>query len=108
MSKKYKLKPYICHEGEQEEYAILVFAKTWKEARKIGWRAFEAHDEYIYFKTELLRDAEYIYEQADQKLFAEGVSHVADPVSCDTCYQWGRRKYTKVGNKTICDYCNDE
>ena len=88
------LKPYMYfsrHEGQQEA-AVLIFAHTAKEAKKVAWK--EIGDLFVYDYTDigirLLRNSDYLFDNADPKLVASDTPHAIDsPKGCEQCELWG-------------------
>ena len=104
MSKE--LKPYMGYSiglGASEG-AILIFAFTAKEAKKIGYRASILTDEYIDFAVRLMRNSPYLFKDADQEKLKSGMPHVIDnPTSCRHCESWG----SEIGDDGLCQDCRE-
>lgn len=91
---KTKLKPYIASGGLPEEGALLVFAHTSKEAKKISYQAimrFDMYCEYTDVRIKLLNGREFLYKYADQELLYKNKPHyTSDIPACKQCGYWGR------------------
>ena len=88
------IKPYMVYEGNPEEGALLVFANTAREAKKIGYQAVRCWNdeaEFINIRVKkLTREIEYLYSLADQISLEENIPHVNDtPPCCIDCETWG-------------------
>jgi len=82
------LHPYVVHDGEPQEVAVLVFAHTAQEARKVGFDALTGFDcsEWIDVRAKRLRKHEgYLmgFRQSDEPHCIESM-----PV-CPRCEKWG-------------------
>lgn len=100
---KTKLKPYLGHDGNQSELAVLVFAHSSKEAKPLAYAGLcNFHNvEYIDVRVKLYRD-KWMYAHAAQKALLNNNPHVIEsPVSCEGCYMWG------IGwdDNGVCDWC---
>ena len=82
------LNPYMAHCGEPGEGALLVFARTARDARKLAYPEISGPFDcgYIDVRAELLRDhREYL-----MGLATEPGPHVLDnPPCCPVCERWG-------------------
>ena len=100
------MKPYMAYsrEGGSREGACLVFAHTVKEAKKEAWADVHLYftDEYTDMAITLIKDAEYLFEQADPEKLATDVPHVIfAPLSCSACELWGN----KLNDEGLCENC---
>lgn len=98
-----QLKPYMIHAGEAHEAAVLVFAPTAKEARKVGWKwslvVDEIAEQYIDLRAKAL-DASDAYLMS---LRTSDEPHVIDsPPSCDRCHLWG-----EPIERGLCESCRE-
>lgn len=103
------LKPYMCFERDMcYECAILVFAHTARQARMLAYpwlSEFNGYCEWTDARAKLMRNADYIFEQADQAKLAAGEPHViSNPKSCPACEHWGM----PLNENGICENCADE
>lgn len=88
-----------------EEGALLIFAHSVKEAKKIGrpiimdW--FDA--EFIDARVRWLRDCPHLFDSdADQEKLLADIAHVVEsPKTCKRCEQWGN----PIGEDGICEEC---
>ena len=83
------MRPYIAFSryGGAPEGAILVFAYTAKEARRLAWQSGECLnvDEWIDLAVRWKRDKS-IYALADQEKLQAGLPHIiSDPAGCASC-----------------------
>jgi hypothetical protein len=91
-----------------EEGAILIFAHSVKEARKVGWNMMgcELTDEYIDFAATIIRKSPWLREEANALKLANDEAHVIDdPRSCDECGMWG---IYQIGEDGLCEECRDD
>jgi hypothetical protein len=88
-----------------EEGAVLIFAHSVREARRVGWNSFgsELTDEYIDFAATRIRKSPWLNEEADGLKFANDEPHVIDnPDCCMECGQWGQ---SPIGLDHLCEEC---
>jgi len=87
------LKPYMGFVDDPSEGAVLIFAHTAKEAKRLFWdehRGDVAGDEFIEIRVNLLRKKDWLFLDADQDKLKAGVPHtVISPRSCECCGSWG-------------------
>lgn len=100
------LHPYMGYAGEPSEGAVLVFAHTAREARKVaydcvvGWCDCEFIDVRC---TRLRDDPEYLLTLAHPAKLESDTPHcVDDPPSCDACEMWGGRP---IPERNCCTNC---
>jgi len=108
------LKAYIGYsrEGGSVEGAVLVFAHTVKEAKKIGWGTLAElfTDEYTDMAMDLIREKiDYLSEKNNQKWSIEKIKQdiphvVNDPVCCKSCETWGYN----LDEEGYCEDCAEE
>ena len=100
-----KLKPYMGHDGDANSWAILIFASTAKEAKKVFFfNNPSAENHYLDLRVKWQKDRPHLLEQADPDKLAAGISHIVDsPICCKTCEQWGPPL-----TDNICDDCREE
>jgi hypothetical protein len=106
-----KLKPYMVYSREAGpcEGAFLVFAHKAREAKRIGYYAMSGMitDEYIDAAVNLLKNSEFLYEQANQEKLSLNIPHVIEnPVCCKGCNLWGY-ELNKEGYCQDCEAPND-
>lgn len=92
--------PYVAFAGEPCEGAVLVFAETYREAKKLGWEGTRGWiaDEYTDVRVRRLRDHE-----AYLLTLWDGVHPIVDdPPTCPVCENWGA-PLNADGNG--CEYC---
>lgn len=86
------------------ECAILIFAKTSKEARKIGWVVMKSLHKTPWpdmAVRRLNKNLEYLYGDADQDKLIEDIPHVVvDMRVCPSCELFGEEY-----NDDHCGYC---
>jgi hypothetical protein len=105
-----KLKPYMgCYQDEPHEGAILIFAHTAKEAKKVGWNEpswiRDAVDSYLDFRVTLIKNAPSIFKDGVQEKLLLNIPHVNEsPASCKECGLWGM----ELNLKALCDSCEDD
>lgn len=96
------MRAYVVHDGEPCESAVLVFANTAKEARRIGYPALQSlwDCEWIHVRADWIRDDEHL-----QAIREEDVPHVVDnPPCCVGCNLWGLR----MNSDGECESCAEE
>ena len=98
-----KLHPYVCWCGESpREAAVLAFARTAKEARKLAYHDPDLGpcEEWIDMRARRLRtDVDYL-----MSLCKRDEPHTILPPVCPTCEMWGRRP---MEGGVMCGYCAD-
>lgn len=94
------------HEG-----AILIFAKTAKEARKIGWHEMKMLHDTSWVDMAVRRQRKnltYLYGDGDFIKLKDDVPHVVvDMRVCPSCELWGEDGGEPDENGQ-CGYCRDE
>jgi hypothetical protein len=100
------LKPYMGSAGEPEEGAVLIFATSQREAKKIFWQTCQgdvAGDDYLCVRVTRLRDKDWLITDANQAFLLGGKPHVVvSPKSCKCCGCWGHEPIEDSG---LCDTC---
>ena len=104
-----KLKPYMIYSAGAgpEEGAMLVFAHSVREARKIGWQqgGNDLTSEYIDLAANILRDCPWLYVEADQIKLLNDEPHLVWNIRfCEYCGQWGQ---SEIGEDGLCEECRD-
>lgn len=85
-----------------EEGAMLIFAHTAREARKIGYRYWWEY-EYIDFAVRRMRNCDWLYQEANILKLACDEPHAIDnPKSCSHCETWGGSPILEDG---LCQNC---
>jgi hypothetical protein len=107
---KGKLKPYMVYSEDagSSDGASLVFARTVREARVIGWRELNGlyTDDYLDFNARLIKDSEYLFDEADKEKLQKNEPHVIEtPRGCERCEMWGMGK---INDEGLCENCADE
>jgi hypothetical protein len=110
---KPSLRPYMAYSRRLESHdggAVLVFAHSVREAKKVVWNQSGIIDEitgndFTDLAVRYLRNSEYLYEEADQAKLVAGIPHVVDdPTYCKNCELWG---VGPLGENGICKDCED-
>lgn len=81
------MRAYMAHDGEPHDCAILVFARTAREAKRLCYSTLVSFTdcEYTDIRVEWIRNDEHV-----QTLKREDKPHVIDdPDVCDQCMLWG-------------------
>lgn len=105
-----KLKPYMgCYRDEPQEGAILIFAHTAKEAKKVGWSEpswiRDSIDSFLDFRVTLIKNNPDILKDGNHEKLSNNIPHVNDsPTSCKGCGLWGK----VLNEKGLCDICTDD
>jgi hypothetical protein len=104
-----KLNMYMGYSREMGpgEGAVLIFAHTAREARKIAWAGFVFLDtDYLDFAVNRLWNKDWLYEEADQDKLDADTPHVIDsPKGCESCWHWG---HEPIGDDDLCNSCRHE
>ena len=90
------------------EGASLVFAKTVREAKVIGWKVLNGFftDDYLDFRARLIKGSEHLFEEADREKLERNEPHVIEaPKGCERCEMWGMGK---INDEGLCENCADE
>lgn len=101
-----KLKPYMGYSrgGGSEEGAVLIFAHTAREAKKLAFEELKGwcdDQEWIDVAVKRLK-GEWLYAETDQEKLKNNIPHVIDsPTGCRRCELWG----VKLNEKGICEDC---
>ena len=97
------LRPYMCWAGDPEEGAVLAWAHTGQEARKLAYPAIADWTDSGFFdvRARLMKNhPEYL-----QTLSLQDVPHVNDnPPCCSVCDLWGNPPHPSM---TGCMHCGD-
>ena len=71
----------------------MIFAHTAREAKKVGFNGIGADisgDEFIDFGVLLIKDADWLWQEADEEKLLNDIPHVIDdPTVCKGCEVWG-------------------
>lgn len=99
------LKAYSFYDGEPFDGAVLVFAHSFQEGNKIGYRTVRSWTDCDFIDVKgrrIWRDAWLKEHAADQKKLAAGEPHVIDnPPSCKGCELW----FDELEDSGYCDTC---
>lgn len=102
------LKAYSFHDGEPIDGAVLVFAHSFREAKKIAYRSIQswAGCDFTDVKGFHFRnDAWLKANAADQKKLAADEPHVIDnPPTCKGCELW----HDELEESGYCESCAEE
>lgn len=81
------INPYMVFDGDPAEGAALVFAKTAREARKLGFNALREWFDSEWINVRARRQRE--YQDYLMELYDDGRAVIDDPPSCPVCEKWG-------------------
>jgi hypothetical protein len=106
------MKAYMAHSHVAQpcEGAILIFANSLKEAKKLAWGSHTflneiCDEDYTDMRVKWLKGKDYIFEQIpdwSKELLKENKSHIVEsPNSCETCHHWG----LKLNKSGLCEEC---
>jgi hypothetical protein len=98
------LKIYMASDGCPKEAAILVFAHSVKEARKIAYPCVSDWGgcDWIQVRAKLLRDREFLRKAGNAEKMATDTPHyVESPPTCKRCETWG----FELDKNGICTEC---
>ncbi len=87
------MKAYMGYDGVAgpSEAAILIFAHTVKEGKKISFGTLQSlfDCEFVDMRVRLLKE-EHLFKEADQEKLKAGIPHVIEsPKVCGNCEVWG-------------------
>jgi hypothetical protein len=104
-SKNGKIKAYMVFSdtaGSQES-ACLIFARTAKTARKLGY-GVGWWDDWLDIAVHWIKDNPQIFREADQEKLQAGIAHVIEePKLCRRCGFWG----DYLDDNDICEDCRE-
>jgi hypothetical protein len=88
------LHPYMAHEGDPGDGAVLVFAHSAAQAKPLGFaelRGWSVECAFTDVRVKRLRaHVDYLMTLADQAKLAVGAQHVIDDLhTCPRCERWG-------------------
>ena len=103
------MNPYMVFsiEGGSPEGACLVFAHNRQEARVVSWKEcdWEITDEWIDVGVRLLKNADFLFQEADQRKLQADIAHcISAPTSCKDCSMWGY----PINLEGYCEDCWDD
>jgi len=79
------MRAYMVSGDEPCEGAVLVFAKTARRAKKIGFGFLDWEDDWIHVKARWMKDCPKVLTAFD----TDEEKCVDSPPSCDRCFLWG-------------------
>jgi hypothetical protein len=105
------LKPYIGYSRSlgASDGAILIFANSAREAKKIGFPYVDnlLTFEFTDFAVNRLWDRDFVFVDADPNLVKGNIPHVIDnPTCCEDCGYFGHEKINPESG--ICIACENE
>ena len=99
------LNMYLVSDGTPEDGSVLVFDRTARHARLVGYpeiRSWCDDIEFTDIRAKRLRGVDFLYKDADQEKLKADISHcVDDPTSCKCCEMWG----IPLNVKGCCEDC---
>lgn len=102
------LKAYSFHDGEPVDGAVLVFAHSFREAKKIAYPVVRGWTDCEYLDVKgfhFPNDAWLKEHAADQRKLAAGEPHVIDnPPTCKGCDLW----HDELEESGYCESCAEE
>jgi hypothetical protein len=104
------LKIYMGYDSSlgSEEAAVLIFAHSSKEARKLGWEDMKLLHNTAWTEMAVLalrRNTVALSQNADPVKLAAGEAHVVTNMSvCPNCYLFGEDGVDENG---LCGYCGE-
>ena len=90
-----------------EEGAVLIFAHTSKEARKISASTLMDMmvSDYCDVAVKLLEKDDFLYDQGNKDFLTKNIPHVIDsPIVCKECQLWGY----ELNEVALCEDCQDK
>lgn len=111
ISGKTSLKPYMGYSrsGGTTEGAILIFAHSVREAKRVAWDATtflqDATDgNYTDLAVTLIRDGNHLFAEGNAEKLAADIPHVIEcPTSCKGCHLWGE----PLNEQGYCEGCEE-
>jgi len=103
------MKRYMAYsrEGGAPEGASLVFAHNIKEAKREAWPSVCGYftDDFTDMAVTLIKDSEFLNEQADQDKLQKDEAHVIfAPTGCKGCELWGY----ELNEEGYCEDCESD
>lgn len=88
------------------EAAVLAFAHSVKEARKVSWPvAGDWCEDWISLAARRLDHEPWLFDQADKEKLAAEIPHVIEsPTPCKCCETWGH----DLDDRGLCEDCAEE
>ena len=89
------------------EAAVLVFANSAKEARKLAWPKvqYDIVTEWTDLGVKWMRNEKSVWPLGDQDLLASNTPHVVlGPICCESCGLWG----CGIDNSGMCGCCGEQ
>jgi hypothetical protein len=99
------LKAYMIHAGEPQNGAALVFAASFREAKKLGFNSGVCDGcDYTDVRGHQIKSDQWLKNNAaDKEKLGSGVPHIVDsPPSCEQCELWYDELFDGV-----CESCAD-
>ena len=100
------MKAYMAysHIAGSSEAAVLVFANTAREAKKLAWGSIVCDfcdNDWTDLRVNQLKDMSWLFKE-----MRRNIPHVIDnPRSCDSCGFWGN---SEIGDDGLCEGCREE
>lgn len=93
------MRAYMVSDSEPCEGAVLVFATTAREAKKVGFSALDWCDEWVDVRVQWLKDDGHL-----RHLWDGETEHVVEsPPTCQTCQLWGTSELIDG----VCEGCRE-
>jgi len=100
------MKPYMAYSkiAGSSEAAVLVFANTAREAKKLAWDSVVCDfcdNDWTDLRVNQLKGRPWLFKE-----MRKDIPHVVDnPRSCDSCGFWGN---SEIGEDGLCEDCREE
>jgi len=103
------MKAYMIFSQEwgSQEVAVLGFANSVKEMKRVAWPIvkYDITDEYIDLGVRLLPNKEVFFQDGDAIKLENNIPHVVyDPTSCKRCEMWGGL----LNEDGLCEGCQED
>jgi hypothetical protein len=92
------------HTAGPAEGAVLIFANTVREAKKLAFNTYlndYCDGEWTDIRATLIKGCDWLWKEKRKE-----IPHVVDcPKACDHCNTWGN---SEIGEDGLCDDCREE
>ncbi len=100
------MKAYMAYSytAGSSEGAVLIFANTIREAKKLAWDTYISEycdGEWTDLRVSIIKNQPWLFKEMTKE-----TPHVIEsPKSCDHCTYWGN---SEIGEDGLCDDCREE
>jgi hypothetical protein len=91
------------------EGAVLVFAHSARDAKRLGWRTIKEWTGSEYLVVARPLPGKEVWLAAQEGVDLEGEPRmIGSPQCCDRCDLWGTAPLSQLGGEVVCETCADE